>query len=195
MKLLVTSQTDPPASGNAGCSTPPCLVTDSSAGQTVRFIRGDRDSVINERRGTPYPNGDAHYYASPSGPLKLGDIFHSNPQLVAEPENVYYYTTNLHGYQDFFKQHEHRRRVLYTGANDGLLHAFDVGAWNRDKTPSARAAGPPVTTSGRAPRLFGYAPRSIMQPLRRLKNALGARDGRTSGRWTALPRRPTCSST
>src|SRR5262249_704950 len=76
-KLLVTNQTDPPTPGNGGCLPPPCLVSDSSTSQTVRFIRGDRDTVINERRGTPYPNGDAHYYASPSGPLKLGDIFHS----------------------------------------------------------------------------------------------------------------------
>ena len=33
-----------------------------------------------------FPSGDAHYYSSPSGALKLGDIFHSNPQLVGEPE-------------------------------------------------------------------------------------------------------------
>ena len=136
MKLLVTTQTDPPNSGNQSCGTPPCTNSDSTTSQTVRFVRGDRDSVINERRASagqsPYPNGDAHYYASPSGPLKLGDIFHSNPQLVAEPENAFYYKANLHNYQDFFNKHQHRRRVLYAGANDGLLHAFDVGVWDRD---------------------------------------------------------------
>ena len=81
-----------------------------------------------ERRASagqsPYASGDAHYYASPSGPLKMGDIFHSNPQLVAEPENAFFYKANLHSYQDFFNKHQHRRRVLYAGANDGLLHAF-----------------------------------------------------------------------
>jgi hypothetical protein len=85
LRLLVTTQTDPPNSGNQSCGTPPCTVTDTTTSQTVRFIRGDRDSVINERRASagqaPYASGDAHYYASPSGPLKMGDIFHSNPQL------------------------------------------------------------------------------------------------------------------
>ncbi|HKF42112.1 MAG TPA: PilC/PilY family type IV pilus protein [Thermoanaerobaculia bacterium] len=171
-KLLITSQAYPPNSGNSSCTTPPCTVTDTSASQTVRFIRGDRDSVINERRTTPYPSGDAHYYASPSGPLKLGDIFHSNPQLVAEPENVFYYTTNLHNYQDFFNKHRYRRRILYTGANDGMLHAFDVGVWDRDTTVCT-GGQTDCYDLGTGAELFGYIPRSIMQPLRRLKNSVG----------------------
>src|SRR6185503_1529207 len=80
LKLLMTSQTAPPGSGRpTGCTTPPCVSSDTNVSQSVRFIRGDRDTVINERRAAQgqaiFPSGDAHYYASPSGPLKLGDIF------------------------------------------------------------------------------------------------------------------------
>ncbi len=185
LKLLMTLQASPPASGQSGCSTPPCLITDTSASQTVRFIRGDRDSVIKEIRAangqTAYPTGDAHYYASPSGALKLGDIFHSNPQLVAEPENVAYYQSNLHGYQSFFAKHQHRRRILYTGANDGLLHAFDVGVWDRD-TSVCTGGLTDCYDLGTGAELFAYAPRAIMQVLLRLKNASGIQT--RSDEWT-----------
>ena len=177
LKLLLTAQSDPPNAGNQTCATPPCTVTDTDTSQAVRFIRGDRDSVINERRiaagQAVYPSGDAHYYASPSGALKMGDIFHSNPQLVGEPENVFYFSGNLHNYQDFFNKYKHRRRVLYAGANDGLLHAFDVGVWDRDITVCTGGLTD-CYDFGTGAELFAYAPRAIMQNLRRLKNTSGA---------------------
>ena len=186
LKLLMTFQTDPPSSGNQSCATPPCTTSDSSTSQTVRFIRGDRDSVITERRAaagqTAFPSGDAHYYASPSGALKLGDIFHSNPQLTAEPENVFYFSQDLHGYQDFFNKHRHRRRTLFAGANDGLLHAFDVGVWNRNNSVCTGGATA-CYDFGTGAELFAYAPRATMQNLRRLKNTVGAQN--TQNEWTA----------
>jgi hypothetical protein len=202
LKLLLTPQSAPPASGKSGCVTPPCTLDDLAAGQAVRFIRGDRDSVINQLRKVQnlgvYKDGDPHYYGSKVGDtlgLKLGDIFHSNPQLVAEPENVFYYQANLHGYQDFFNKHRHRRRVLYAGANDGLLHAFDVGVWDRnvdsdaskgkDEThPVSICAGKLADCydNGTGAELFAYAPRSIMQVFNGLTRAVGVQNERNE--WT-----------
>jgi Tfp pilus tip-associated adhesin PilY1 len=202
LKLLLTPQSAPPASGKSGCATPPCSLDDLAASQAVRFIRGDRDSVINQLRKVQskgvYKDGDPHYYGQKVGDifgLKLGDIFHSNPQLVGEPENVFYHQTNLHGYQDFFSKHQHRRRVLYTGANDGLLHAFDVGVWNRNtsKDPSkGKDPANPVSIcaggladcydNGTGTELFGYAPRSIMQVFHGLANVVGVQN--ETNEWT-----------
>jgi hypothetical protein len=186
LKLLMTAQTVPPLSGRqTGCVTPPCLSSDNSVSQSIRFIRGDRDTVIKELRAAQgqaaFPSGDAHYYASPSGALKLGDIFHSNPQLVAEPENVLYHLTDLHGYQSFFNKHQHRRRVLYAGANDGMLHAFDVGVWDRD-TSVCTGGLTHCYDFGTGAELFGYVPRGIMQVFRSLKNAVGVQT--KSDEWT-----------
>jgi Tfp pilus tip-associated adhesin PilY1 len=186
LKLLMTPQSAPPASGRqTGCATPPCLSNDTTVSQSVRFIRGDRDTVIKEMRTaasqTIFPSGDAHYYASPSGALKLGDIFHSNPQLVGEPENVFYYQANLHGYQGFFNKHQHRRRVLFAGANDGLLHAFDVGVWNR-ATSVCTGGLTNCYDFGTGAELFAYVPRGIMQVFRRLKNAVGVQT--KNDEWT-----------
>jgi len=197
LKLLMTNQTSPPDSGTqpAPCVGVACPgPSDISARQTVRFIRGDRDTVLNELRTAAglaaYPSGDPHLYTSPSGPTKLGDIFHSNPLLIAEPENVFFFNANLHadlnkGYQDFFNKHSRRRRVLYTGANDGLLHAFDVGVWKRTSTTSTTACTGSSTDCydfGTGAELFAYVPRAIAQVLPRLKDAAGAQ-GKTD-EWT-----------
>jgi len=198
LKLLMTPQTSPPSAGvPTGCilpAPPPCP-SDISTQQAVRFVRGDRDSVIKQLRKARsqgvYKDGDAHYYSD----LKLGDIFHSNPQLVAEPENVFYFQTNLHGYQDFFNKHKHRRRVLYAGANDGLLHAFDVGVWNRNTSKDASKGNDPANPvsicaggltdcydNGTGTELFAYAPRSIMPVFHRLTKAVGVQN--KTDEWT-----------
>jgi Tfp pilus tip-associated adhesin PilY1 len=203
LKLLLTPQSAPPASGKtSGCATPPCTLDDLAASQAVRFIRGDRDSVINQMRKVQslgvYKDGDPHYYGQKVGDtfgLKLGDIFHSNPQLVGEPENVFYYQANLHGYQDFFNKHRHRRRVLYSGANDGLLHAFDVGGWDRNTSSNPSVGKNPATPvsictggladcydNGTGTELFAYAPRSIMQVFHGLTSAVGVQNERNE--WT-----------
>jgi len=186
LKLLLTPQSNPPASGTTGCTPPPCTISDTTASRLTRFIRGDRDSVIKElltaQGSAVYGDPkDPHYYYSPSGPLKLGDIFHSNPQLIAEPENVFYNTTNLHGYQDFFNKHSHRRRILYAGANDGALHAFDVGVWDRD-TSACTGGLAHCYDFGTGAELFAYAPRAIMQVFRPLTNVLGNQN--KTNEWT-----------
>ena len=185
LKLLLTAQTSPPASGAGLCGASPCIVSDSDAGQTVRFVRGDRDSVIKEVRAAqglqPFPAGDAHYYASPSGPLKFGDIFHSNPQLLGGPANPLYFNSNVHGYQSFFNSYRNRRRILFAGANDGLLHAFDVGVWDRN-TSVCTGSLTDCYDLGTGAEVFAYAPRSVMQNFKRAKDANGAQGKRDE--WT-----------
>ena len=55
---------------------------------------------------------------------KLGDSNHSNPILVGPPDGAAAQMGD--GYQDFLDTWESRRKVLYIGANDGMLHCFDV---------------------------------------------------------------------
>ncbi|MBE8215426.1 MAG: hypothetical protein HAW62_03725 [Endozoicomonadaceae bacterium] len=56
---------------------------------------------------------------------KLGDIIHSSPVLVKNPDqNSRLYVSA--DYSIFKKHHRNRRPLLYVGANDGMLHAFDA---------------------------------------------------------------------
>ena len=55
---------------------------------------------------------------------KLGDSNHSNPIVVGPPMEAP--SRMGDGYQEFMNNWADRRKVLYIGANDGMLHCFDV---------------------------------------------------------------------
>ena len=152
LKALLGPQTSPP-----GARAP--ALTDDDAGKSLRFIWGDRDAV------TGATDAAYRYFG-----LKLGDIVHSGPLLVGGANDFVFFKTNAPGYQAFFNTYKNRRRVLYVGANDGLLHAFDAGAWNRD--PSVCPLGH-CYDLGTGTELFAFAPRSIMQIYKPLKDAVG----------------------
>jgi Tfp pilus tip-associated adhesin PilY1 len=55
---------------------------------------------------------------------KLGDSNYSNPVVIGPPDETP--TIMGDGYQDFMNTWVDRRKVVYVGANDGMLHCFDV---------------------------------------------------------------------
>ena len=59
--------------------------------------------------------------------LRLGDIIHSTPVIVAEPTGNYDNRYGDTSYDAFETKYQDRRRVTYVGANDGMLHAFNSG--------------------------------------------------------------------
>ncbi len=157
-KALLGPQTAPPA------TLSPAL-TDTDAGNTLRFLWGDRDAVMTTTEASQRYQG-----------LKLGDVFHSTPVVIGRPGDYPYFVADLHSYQKFFRTYRQRRRVLFLGANDGLLHAFDAGAFGRDPSVCRALSDgttPPCYDLGTGAELFAYAPRSIFQNFKRLKDAAG----------------------
>jgi len=77
----------------------------------------------------------------------LGDIFHSAPAVIPAPNATF----NDAGYQSFKTAHAARQRVIYVGANDGFLHAFDAGSLDT-------SVSPPVYLDGTGAELFGFMP-------------------------------------
>jgi len=55
---------------------------------------------------------------------KLGDINHSNPVILGPPDDVPILMGS--GYEEFVEEWEDRPRTLLVGANDGMLHCFDL---------------------------------------------------------------------
>jgi len=163
IKALLSPQSSGPFIANPA-------ITDADAGQSLRFIWGDRDAIITAI--DPSATGTALYNG-----LKLGDVFHSSPVLIGPPNQFAYFTQNLHGYQDFRNTYQHRRRVLYFGANDGLYHAVDAGGWDRTQTLCDLEADG-VTRKhcfdlGTGAEIFAYAPRATMQIFKKLKDRIG----------------------
>jgi hypothetical protein len=56
---------------------------------------------------------------------KLGDIDHSNPVVVGPPDKNSPLMGQT-GYADFADANENRTKVVYVGANDGMIHCFRV---------------------------------------------------------------------
>lgn len=74
--------------------------------QRVNYIRGSSDG-----EGSTFRNREH----------RLGDIAHSDPEYVSFPP--FYYPFD--GYQQFALANRDREAVIYVGANDGMLHAFN----------------------------------------------------------------------
>ncbi len=56
----------------------------------------------------------------------LGDIVHSTPYFVGAPSARYSDSFESVAYSSFVTTHKNREQLLYVGANDGMLHAFDA---------------------------------------------------------------------
>ena len=87
---------------------------------------------------------------------KLGDIFHSKPVVVGPPSRFFFdegYSTAVGASESFVDAKATRRRVLFVGTNDGMLHAFLSGTYN----PSTG-----LYDNGTGEELFGFIPYSLL---------------------------------
>jgi hypothetical protein len=95
----------------------------------------------------------------------LGDIFHSDPQVLGQPNNSTLFNGNVDNYQTFAGAERFRRKVLYFGSNDGQLHALDVGTVQQG-TSAGQAAW--VFGNGTGSEIFSFVPRTVMPTLNQL---------------------------
>jgi type IV pilus assembly protein PilY1 len=87
----------------------------AAAGEAlVNFLRGDR---TNEE-GVTTDNAKFFRYRK----AVLGDIVSAQPQYVGAPSRFY----SDAGYADFKTAQASRTAIVYTAANDGMLHAFNA---------------------------------------------------------------------
>jgi type IV pilus assembly protein PilY1 len=70
---------------------------------------------------------------------KLGDVINAPPTVVAAPRDRYDVTVGDASYNDFFTKYRTRRQMVYVGANDGMLHAFNGGFYHPGDDTSATA--------------------------------------------------------
>jgi type IV pilus assembly protein PilY1 len=105
--------------------------------QVLDFLRGDRSREVDKFRSRgPRPVTDVatgnyqivsgrYVYTNgvtPSDIAVLGDIVHAEPVVVRGPNSNYIDS----GYASFKSAYATRQSVAYQGANDGMLHAFDL---------------------------------------------------------------------
>ncbi|MCB1650334.1 MAG: hypothetical protein KDI25_12420, partial [Pseudomonadales bacterium] len=101
--------------------------------EVLNWVRGDqsqemqnggtlrnRQIVTEDENGNPLPPADQYSKL-------LGDIVNSDPAYVGEPVvNLKHSAWDSTGYGAFLNANQGRTPMLYVGANDGMLHAFNA---------------------------------------------------------------------
>jgi type IV pilus assembly protein PilY1 len=90
---------------------PSSAMRDGLGAARTAFLRGDRTRETGQREGVFRRRTSV-----------LGDSIHSVPLLVGAPSAG----VQGAGYDGFYARYKSRRSVIYLGANDGMLHAFDA---------------------------------------------------------------------
>jgi len=145
---------------------------------------GGRDEILNAlgeygsvAPGSKYsyiyqddrPGGNESEADTPAYPHKLGDIFHSEPTMLLPPKRFPFLSLNVNpragacgllpdcSYASFARFHRYRRKTIFVESNDGFLHAFDAGVWDRD------THFPQAFDLGTGQEIFAYAPKGVMK--------------------------------
>lgn len=88
--------------------------SDGRGAQRLQYLRGDGSNEL--QNGGVFRNR----------PVKLGDIVSSAPAFVGKPSSRFPDTLESIAYSSYRIAKAGRTEMVYTGANDGMLHAFDA---------------------------------------------------------------------
>lgn len=113
------------ASGTATPGGAPFAWSSLSADQKTALKQGDSDTIAQER--IDYLRGDRSKEVDSGGSYRnrgnrLGDIVNSNIWVTTKPNLGY----TFDNYAGFRAAQASRPGMVYVGANDGMLHGFDV---------------------------------------------------------------------
>lgn len=134
--------------------------TTADATNIIDYIRGKESSGFRNRT----VKFDA---ASTAKPWRLGDIVNSTPAIVGAPSAGYDTLYGDDSYTDFRNKYANRRNMVYVGANDGMLHAFNAGYFDRinttfTTTPTGNNASAPALGA----EMWSYVPYNLLPHLR-----------------------------
>jgi type IV pilus assembly protein PilY1 len=124
-----------PKARNCGKSNPDGTAALAESKKIVNFVRGCEVAVCAEQLATRNRQRSVVVgQQSQTKIWKLGDIMNSTPALVGAPRERYDAIYGDRDYATFFQRYKDRRQMLYAGANDGMLHAFNAGFFKQDNS-------------------------------------------------------------
>ncbi|MDX1799914.1 MAG: PilC/PilY family type IV pilus protein [Marinobacter sp.] len=136
------------------------LSSSALASPLIDYLRGKEITGLRSRT--------IDYNASGSTSVwRLGDIIHSTPAVVGSPSEGYNVKYSDSSYQDFIDKYRNRRQVVYVGANDGMIHAFNGGFW--DAANKKFLTQPLTGTAADQPlgeELWAYVPENLLPHMR-----------------------------
>ncbi len=150
----------------------PYLVMDTgdTAETIIRYVHGidnTDDATLRPRTVT---------FGTDNNVWKLGDVVNSTPRIVASvPLNKYDTVYNDTTYKSFIDNTSYKNRgVVFTGGNDGMLHAFRLGklelSWTgKSATQKARVTNPNMGTI-LGDEAWAFVPKNALPYLKYLKD-------------------------
>lgn len=136
---------------------------DNRSSNLIKFVRGDDTGftgVTNMRTRTMEVNGVDQVW-------KLSDIVHSTPVAIAYPPENFGLIYSDFSYQQFYLYHKYRtdrETVIYTGANDGMLHAFTSWQYDASAKSFTNPTADPTEKIGKE--LWAYIPKALLPHLK-----------------------------
>lgn len=136
------------------------VANNTDAANVINYIRGKEISGYRNRTVKFDSNSSAKVW-------RLGDIVNSTPAIVGPPSAGYDTIYEDASYAAFRSKYAKRRNMVYVGANDGLLHAFNAGFFDSLK---AKFTTTPTGDNASAPALgaemWAYAPYNLLPHLK-----------------------------
>ncbi len=136
------------------------------------------NAIVDYARGcdlgtAAYFGGDCVTRLNEDGAKNLiGDVFHSAPHLVTAPNGFGLGAS----YKSFRTDVKWRPLMIYVGANDGFLHAFNAGDWKCDNSGTVGSCAAGVTPDVFVPsgvEQFAFMPWTIREKVAQLSVSHG----------------------
>lgn len=135
----------------------------ATATSAINYIRGEEQTGYRSRTVDYDSDGTTEV-------MRLGDIVNSTPTVVGAPEEAFDLLYGDSSYATFRSQYANRRQVVYVGANDGLLHAFNGGFFNAANTSFTTDGykwdGTAATEHPLGSEIWAYAPMNLLPHLK-----------------------------
>ncbi|MFP4611154.1 MAG: pilus assembly protein, partial [Thiohalophilus sp.] len=149
-------------------------ITDSNFGYLNATEEAEAKNIVNFIRGeegiSGYRNRTADYDGAGEKVWRLGDIVHSTPLIVSNPDDGWDTRFGDNTYRQFREKYSDRRSVVYVGANDGMLHAFNAGYFDRNNSRFCLDSGCTGPSEEDAhplgAELWAYVPKNLLPHLR-----------------------------
>ncbi len=126
--------------------------------------------LISWIRGKDLPSYRARqidFYGSGQNTWRLGDIVYSTPTVAGPPAESLDLIYNDSSYRQFYYSNRNRRNVVYVGANDGMLHAFNAGFYD-ENNQEFKTALSGKTAYALGQELWAYIPFDLLPHLQAL---------------------------
>lgn len=157
-RQIFTVNTSAPAGGKPAVPFRWESLDDTRKGQ-LSSVEKEQKDFIDYLRGNDKLEGATGL--RPRGTSKIGDIISSAPLYVGAPRSRYQdIMPEGASYREYARKYRNRRDLVYVGANDGMLHAFDAGGAVGGVTSDEDTDG------GRE--VFAFIPKTVFRNLKEL---------------------------